>query len=259
CLLFVTLGLASTSMTEMARANAVEGIRSGKEDEITAAAQNLAQSAPDDAEALYLRGMFASRSPEERIELLQRSAAVAPTTKTLRAIALTQSREKKFDEAVATLDRALQLDPVNLRTLASKMRIQAEAGHIDQATQTAKALVNVESHPAFKTRAIPEVIPVETYEARIFLAGQEQDPKAKVKLLQEAVKGYLTYADVTYPRVKQMAAAGSDFSEVSLDDAKAVMSDGKEASLALKEAAQLVGDADALSTSTRGLEVFSVE
>lgn len=248
------LGLTSAALPEMAKANAIEGIKSGQPEQMTAAADSLASSAADDAEALYMRGIYAAKSPSERVRLLEESASHAPTTKTLRALATTQAQLGDVDKAEATFTRALELDPHNLRTLSSKMRMEKETGHVDQALETARRLVEVESTPGFQFRAIPESVPTETYDARAFLASKETDPAKKIALLRPAVEGYLKFNAVTYPRVKLFAKeGGGSFIDTDLNEARRIITQGRAAANELKTAAQSVGDSGALETSTRAL------
>jgi tetratricopeptide (TPR) repeat protein len=253
------LGLVSASLPEMAKANAVEGLKSGQADQVLAAADSLASSASDDAEALYLRGIYAARSPQERLALLKQSVDRAPTTKALRALANVQAHESDLEEAESSFDRALQLDPFNLRTLASKMKAENEAGKVDLAMATARRLVETESSDAFKYRAIPESVPTETYDARVFLAGRESDPAKKVALLKPAVEGYLKFNAITYPRVKLLAKEGANFIDMDTAEAQQVVKRGRDAAEELKTASQSVGDAAALETSTRALSELLVE
>lgn len=255
----VLLGLVSSALPEMAKANAIDGLKSGQPEQIVAASEALASSASDDAEALYLRSMYAAKSPTERLSLLKESAERAPTTKTLRALANTQAQAGNVEEAEATFGRALQLDPNNLRTLAGKMRMEKETGHLDAALSTARKLVEVEKTTGFQYRAIPESVPTETYDARVLLAANEPDAKKKVELLKPAVEGYLRFNAVTYPRVKLFAKEGGSFIDMDLNEANRIVTQARAAAEELKAAGQSVGDAAAVEISTRALSELVVE
>ncbi|MFX4895218.1 hypothetical protein ABTB54_19035, partial [Acinetobacter baumannii] len=92
-----------------------------------------------------------------------------------------------------------------------------------------------------KYRAIPESVPVETYDARVFLAGRETDPAKKVALLHPAVEGYLRFNAVTYPQVKLLAKEGASFIDIDVKEAQQVVARARAAAEELKAAAQSVG------------------
>jgi hypothetical protein len=71
-------------------------------------------------------------------------------------------------------------------------------------TKTLERLVAVEDTPYFQVRAIPELVPTETYEARLKLA-RRTDGERKIKLLSGAVDGYGKYRDATWPTIKRYA------------------------------------------------------
>jgi len=52
---------------------------------------------------------------------------------------------------------------------------------------------------------LPELLPTETYEARLYLAKTERD---RVQLLREAVDGFLLFARTTLPYVREMDRGG---------------------------------------------------
>ena len=80
-------------------------------------------------------------------------------------------------------------------------------GNIPTAIEYAKKLVATENSTYFQVRSQAELIPTQTYEARIFLARHSSDPNEKLKLLVEATKGYLEFTRLTVPVIKRNTSA----------------------------------------------------
>lgn len=161
-----------------------------------------------DPESLYLVGVYASRTLEERLDRLDRATAHYPRTKWLRALARTQLQAGKPAYAIATLQRALRYDPYGLPTLAELMRTQDADKRFEDAEETARQIINVEHRPSYLVRAIPEIIPTETFEARVYLAERSHDPEEKIRLFGEAVQGYKKFLAVTVPQVLAIGDLG---------------------------------------------------
>lgn len=256
-LLVLLLGSASSAATEMAKASALADLKSGDRSRVVAAAAALEAGAPEDAEALYLRGLHAAHSLDDRVALFKKSSALAPTTKTLRALASSQIESQKYDDALATLAEAKKLGRDNPRTVQLEMKTLLAAGRAPEALATARRLVAIEDTPLFKIRSLDEVVPTETLQARKLLADSETDPVAKVKWLRPAAEAYMAYRAITYHRAKALAAMGAG--EGSLAEGKAVIKEGLEACRALQAAAQSAGNSEALAISTRGLSELSAD
>ena len=63
--------------------------------------------------------------------------------------------------------------------------------------ETAKRTIAVEDTDYFKTRSLPEIIPVETYDAHAFLGAVSQDLPSRVSELEKAMAGYQLYLQHT--------------------------------------------------------------
>jgi hypothetical protein len=86
------------------------------------------------------------------------------------------------------------------------MELQDLVGRQDAAVETAKRLISVENTGYFKIRSIPEDIPTETYEARLYLAKTATNKEA---MLRPAVEGLLQFAKVSLPRTRAMNPDGT--------------------------------------------------
>lgn len=163
---------------------------------------------PEDAEGLAMRGTYGPPDDPRAVEWLERSARLAPTTRTLRALARKARQSNPTSPLVVTsLQQALEFDPNNLRTLTELYLSQKDLV-LEDAIATARRLVDVEKASSYRLRALPEFIPTETFEARLFLAEHEVDAAAKCDLLRAAVEGYLRYAEITLPQIKRFEDAG---------------------------------------------------
>ena len=194
--------LKSNSLTEAKSGN----VLGAKSDVETAMAL-----APMDGEAVFLSSAFAG-SEDARATILSRAATIAPSTKFLEAYGRSAEKSGRNGEAKVALERALDRDPKNLQALDILYRLMATEGDLAGAKQVAQDLVNVEQSSYFKTRAIPEIVPLETYDARVFLADHTSSPSAKVKLLEEAVLGYRAYFVQTVPMVRRLTAGDKNAS-----------------------------------------------
>jgi hypothetical protein len=194
-------------------------------------AATLQGIASNDGET-WFRSAFVAGSISEATSDLAKAAEVAPSAKYYRRLASLQIATKHIAEAEVTLRSALPLDPNNLATLKQLMDVQAALGQPANAEATARKLISIEQTPYFKIRALPQVIPTETYEARIFLAKSSPD---RLKLLREAVEGLLHFGKVTLPYHRQMQAGGAASPE-TVANAESKVQIGIEAAKQLQEA-----------------------
>lgn len=242
-----------TSQQEIAKSSVMSAIARKDAESVAGAVESIKSFADTDGEAAYMVGLYGSRSEQERLDNLKKAVALFPTTRNMRALADTYSASGDSKSAIQTLQKALDYDPNNLRTLANLMRTASEANDKQTALDTANRLLKIEETSFFKVRSIPELVPTETYEARMFLAKQTASPAEKVKLLLPAVRGYVEFKRQTLYRINLYRQFGTDFGGVSLEQAKGIMANGRECASMLRDAAQLSGDAGALATSTEAL------
>lgn len=201
--------------------------------ESLAMARNLAAA---DGEAQYLSASMAARAPEDQIAWLERAVALSPNTKYLRAYARAAQRQGKTLEAIAALNRALQRDPKNLAALDQKYKFLDEDTNLPEALKVAQQLVDVESTPYFAIRAIPELVPLETYNARTYLAAHTTDRKRKADLLIGALRGFVSYLEKTAPMVKRLTGGDPTKNFLGHDrkEAEEVLKSGQMAANELK-------------------------
>ena len=170
-----------------------------------------------DGDAAYLRARtlpLAEAQPG-----LKTAFALLPIPKVGRRLADVQAKLGNPVSAESTLGTALVHDPQNLPTLYALMQTQRSAEFSDRAEETARRIVAVEKSPYFKIRSLPELVPTETYFARLFLAEGERDPRRKADLIAAAVRGLRLYADTTLPPVRRSAKGGADFAGETLQGA----------------------------------------
>src|SRR6185436_8012513 len=91
--------------------------------------------------------------------------------------------------ASRSLSKALVRDPNNLLTLKALLELNLDLKNEEESLRVARRLVDVEKTTYFKTRALPELVPTETYFARKVLADHALTPKQKIELLEPAVEG----------------------------------------------------------------------
>jgi tetratricopeptide (TPR) repeat protein len=163
--------------------------------------------APFDGDLWYCAAWAAS-TPEERLADLESAASFTPSPRFYRALAREQAQQHKEDGAIAALGEALREDPNNLPALLQLMRLYALQNDQTQAAGVARRLVAVETKPYMSVRAVPQIVPTETFEARVFLADLETDPNRQVALLRPAMDGWLAFLRSTYPQITAASAAG---------------------------------------------------
>lgn len=156
-----------------------------------------------DGDAVYLWAMYSmrNRSPERRAAALRRAAELAPANVHFRSLAQVQMDLDRPTEAVESLNAVLRNDPNNLPAHRARILIFLKTEQPELARDAAERAIAVEQSPAFSVRALPELIPTETYFARRVLAEMTSDPNERVRILEPAFEGYGEYHDVTVPRI----------------------------------------------------------
>ena len=177
-------------------------------------------AAPFDGDLWYC-GAMTARTSQEQLDVLRAAVSLTPCPKYERALARTQTAMNMLPDAEISLAKALMDDPNNLPALLQLVRLFDQAGEYAKAEETAKRLVGVESKPYLRLRAIPEVVPTETFEARVYLADRERDPSRRAQWLRPAMDGWLSYVNLTLPGIRENAKAGlPSVSGATLADAK---------------------------------------
>jgi len=244
-------GLALFASGEAKKATLMTALSQGQRDQVQSAGEQLKMNPFGDPEATYLVSMYAATNIEDRLAGLQSVVNSMPQGRVIRATARTLAEAGKIDEAIAVNDRVFKYDPNNLRAHWLKVDLLQKKGDLPAAIEAAKILVAVENQGSFKTRAIPELIPTETLEARLFLASQEPDPATKQKLLEEALTGFQKYFEITAPLVKRMTSAGApEYGGESRDDVTAKQEKARAALTELKALYSGSGPNGALSGET---------
>ena len=233
--------LVSFGFSDLAKSEARYAQSQGSRD--VAAIEGLAGW---DGDAAYL---WALAQPDP-VPGLQRAFALQPTPKIARALANALERQGDLARAESSLYPALAHDPNNLKTLYLLMNIRREADAPERALETARRLVAVENKPVFRIRALDQLIPTETYLARIVLAKAEKDPVRKAELLAECVRGLRLYADITAPEVARMTKIDprASFAGESSADVREKLTGGANAARAAADLYSKMGNAKAAQT-----------
>lgn len=203
---------------EAEKSHAAQLLMQGDGQGSVAAAQSaFSASLGNDGEALALQARA-----NGKLSLMERAASLTPVPRTYRM--LSDLAEAQGDDltALSALERGLRLDPNNLPTLWRLVELYEKTGNRDKAQSAARRLVHVEEVPYFQVRAIPELVPTETYRARIYLASSESDPAKRAELLRGALTGLRAYLTETLPMVRRFASADMTFVGESLVSAREV-------------------------------------
>jgi tetratricopeptide (TPR) repeat protein len=239
----VTLGYFA--LGEYLRASLRGAAVAGDRERVQAITRTLTTAYPADGETWRFAAAYAPESakPAAKLNFLRRAARIAPTTSNLRALAIAQMERNPAD-AVAPLREALGWDPNNLPTLKLTVQAEERAGRIEDAVATARRLVAVEGTPYFQVRALPQLVPTETFWAREWLAAREPDVHKRIELLQGAVDGYLRYARTTLPQVRQADRTGVPIAGESLEQAQGTIRRARDVALELASLYRALGRLD---------------
>ena len=204
----VGIGLMWLGSVEVSRGALEAARQAGDHAAVEAAIEPVRSHADFDGESCRLMAYVAATS-EERFKYATQLVTLAPNTSNLRLFAQAQIGVGQFAPAMATLKRAIALDPNNLSTLTRLADVYDKLDQNEDRKNTLMRLVDVEKTNYFKIRSLPEFVPTETYSARFELAKLSNDPKQRIALLQPSLIGFGQYRDITIPRVTQMAKAGA--------------------------------------------------
>lgn len=219
-------------------------------------AKQMQSAAPFDYRGWYYGALTATNVAEAQSSL-ESAINYGPTPRAYRLLARTYEAAKNPAKASLALLSALRLDPNNLSTLSQLMELMQRQGLVEDAKSVADRLINVEDSPYFRVRALPELVPTETLEARLFLAGVEPNIKRKAELLQQAVSGFTSYLTLTVPRVKKSHEAGFDLPGASLEDAQKAMKMASEAATTLARLYRSIGLAEASERADSDAAAFA--
>lgn len=190
--------------------NDLEGARSG--------VKLLTELAPFDGEARYLQYRLASNHGEA-LQSLQEAIRLRPAARYIRALASRQLAGGQSKVALSTLESVFYWDPNNLPAQYLRLGILDKLGEKKGAIAAAKLLADSTDQPFFKTRALPEQVPLEPYRASAYLAEHATDIEEKVRRLQAAVDGFRDYS----VHIEQNVQIGID----PLEEARKSIEEGK--------------------------------
>lgn len=256
CVSIATLGLLYFGAGEVLRGEVRGQMASGDVSGAQAGVQSLTSMFPFDGESWFLASQFA-KDPKERLGLLVNACRFAPSTKNYRALARTQIQAGDASAAILSYIKALSLDPNNLPALEQLLAVYASQGDTTSAASTATRLVAVEETPYFKVRSLPELVPLETAKARLYLAGQSTG-KRKAELLSGALKLYRNYTSSTVPNIIEMGKLNPpmDYGGESVRSATESLTEAKGAAEQLAATQRELGDASAASEATKDAQGF---
>jgi O-antigen ligase/tetratricopeptide (TPR) repeat protein len=178
--------------------------------------------APRDGDTWALAARYDRRlTPAQRIAAFRNAAAYTPSTRNLRALARALAEGGEAAAAEIALRDALDRDPRNMNTLDQLWRLLDEQGRREEATAVARKLVAVEQSPSFRVRALPELVPTQTFVARLRVA-EELAGEQSLAMRRAAFEGFARYARVTVPAVMQAERIlpGAGFAGESIADAR---------------------------------------
>jgi len=156
----------------------------------------------------------------DEILALQRAVRVHPSTANLRALAVAQSKNPgMISTALVTLHAALKRDPKNLPTLLLQMKLAVQQPDEALAKRVLEQIISIESTPYYLNRALPEIVPTETFEARMEYIKLLKETPQKKKLLLEAIKGLMSYIEITAPKTIQFGDSLAGFGGETVADA----------------------------------------
>lgn len=203
-----------------------------------------------DGEAAYMAGQY-SPDPDEKLAGFLNASRKMPSSRVFRALARAQEQSGDTSGALSSLNRALEIDPSNLPALLLLMKMQEEAGEVDETKKAATRLIELEKSTVFTVRSLAELVPTETFQARLLLAKLASSQEEKNELILPAITGWGDYARLTIPKIKQFGEAGMPYGGQSVETAKENMTMANEA-LALYK-----GDQSGAEEFTRAREAIS--
>lgn len=273
------LAVAMSSMAEIKKATFRTAMENRDPELMAPLAEELPGGTFGDPEGLYLASFAPRFSPDPnrparqqkdqlaRMDLLDQVAKTMPTPMYLRAAARQALLLEEPDRALAYLDELSRFDPSNLPAGELRLEILDNANRIEEAKQAARDLIAMEQSVSYQIRAIPEMIPTSTFDARIYLASQETDIQTKADLLQQAVDGYIQYREVTVAKLeaikKQLQEANRNatvedrlavFATENLEEAKQKLGRAREAAEALAQIYSDLGNPEAAQKAQEAIQ-----
>lgn len=191
----------------------------GDRDAVRANLETLASLAPGHGDTWYLHALMlgAGSDAKETRSWLERAAALLPTGRNLRAYAQALAQEGDYAGAVLVYREALVHDPNDLETLERlRLLYTTEILNAEEATKIARRMVAVEQTPYFQVRSLPELVPTQTFRARLYLANQG-GPEA-TEQLAAAVNGYREYLRQTVPQIMDRIRKGEPTGSLAGED-----------------------------------------
>jgi O-antigen ligase/tetratricopeptide (TPR) repeat protein len=251
-LLFVFLGV-----TEVLKGQMRAAVYGGDRKQAESLKPLLQSYGSSDGESWFLISQ-AAKDQEERHAALETAVQLAPTPRNYRALARYQAQAGELPQAIATLDKALLRDPNNLLALNQKAEYQLQFQDSAAARSTFERLIAVEGSPYFQVRAIPELVPTETYEARVKLATLTNDAESRVELLLRAIEGFKRYRETTMPLIKRMAGGdpGANYAGETLETATRKMTMAADAARQLAKIHREAGDTSAAAAADAEADAF---
>ncbi len=209
-----------------------------------------------DGESLYYAGFGEVSDAAKREELWRGAAGKWPTPRVQRALARLLAEKGSLSEAILITKQVFVRDPNNLPGWKLLMDLEIQDQNDQGAEEAARKLVAIEGTTSFQIQSLPELVPTETYEARIWLSGRESDTKRKIELLEPAVEGYKKYLQLTVPQVRKFAEGGIDYGGETLADAQSKLAAGIEAARLLESAYRKAGDPSGESTASESVRLL---
>lgn len=205
--------------------------RSAQTQDVEALLAEIKGMGPVDGRVAQFEALWAQRggrAPD--VELLKRAVSLAPTTANWRSLARAQAANDQLVAARASYRGALDVDPNNLPALRGWLEMEKSYDPA-LAKDVALRLVTVESRPYFQIRALPELVPTETAEARLYLASLPGSDQEKVALLAGALELFSKFAEQTVPTVVRFSSQNMDggYGGITKDDAMRTMAGAKRA------------------------------
>ncbi len=218
CLGLIVAALGLSSMSELAVGRLAGAVIARDPLAAAAALDGAKRWASQDGDTWRFAALL-EPDPARRTALTARAEQTSPSPRTSRAHARALDEAGQPIEAQVALARALLLDPNNLLALRQRMDLRMRQSDREGALSDARRLVAIEDTPYYRIRALPEIVPTETFAARRLLAEASPAEEAS-RLLAGAVDGMRNYATRTVPMLRQHVLAGiADPSR--LDDAAA--------------------------------------
>lgn len=223
------VGVAWAGALDVAKAQARGAIEVRNVEALRAARDRIAALSPSDPDVAYADAVLAS-DPESRLEAIRETARRAPTLRNLRSLAQAEAQAGNEGKAQAALAEALVRDPNNLLTHKLKLDLAVKSGSAAGIREAAERLIQVESTPVFQIRAIPELVPTETYFARYEAASVEPSASQRIVLLEPALDGMVRYARTTAPKVISISKTNPEigFANERIPDVQEAMALGNK-------------------------------